>query len=257
MNTLAGITIVRNAFRYDYHIIETVQSLLQFCEYVFIGECGSDDETIDQLHAHFGKNSNVILVDCTKEWNETAGKYRLSACTNKVADTARFHKFDYQFYLQADEILHESSYAAIREAVEQGDNGYMCSRINLWGSPYRILTVPVSRQPCSIEVVRLTRAGMQAYDDAENITCDAVNMQFIPRINIYHMGFVRRRAIMKAKVINMQRNVFGMDHDKKLDQEEIFNPWLWFDKTDTAIINQPLPALIRDWAKERAVDYEM
>jgi hypothetical protein len=107
-----------------------------------------------------------------------------------------------------------------------------------------------------VGVVRLTRAGMEAYDDAENIACDAVNMDFIPRIKIYHMGFVRRRAIMKAKVMNMQRNVFGMGHDPKLDHEEMFNPWLWFEKTDTAIINQPLPALIRDWAKERAGDYE-
>lgn len=257
MNTLAGITIVRNAVQFDYNIIETVHSLLACCDHVFIGECGSSDTTMDELHSHFGGDSRVHLIDTSAEWNNTEGKYRLSACTNKVADAARFHQFDYQLYVQADEIVHESSYPAIWEAMEQGENGYMCRRINLWGSPYRILNVPLNRQPCSVEVIRLTRAGMQAYDDAENIACDAVNMDFIPRIQIYHMGFVRRRAVMKAKVINMQRNVFGMDHDQKLDQEELFNPWLWFDKTDTAIINQPLPVLIRDWAKERAVDYEV
>lgn len=256
MKTLAGITIVRNAVQYDYNIIETIHSMLQFCDCVFIGECGSDDTTIDELHFHFGGDSNVILVDCSKEWNSSNDKYRLSACTNKVADTAKYHNFDYQFYCQADEIVHESSYKSIREAIEQDKDGFMCSRVNLWGSPYRYLNVPVNRQPCSTEVIRLTRAGMHAFDDAESIGCDGVDFSFLKQIQIYHMGFVRRRSVMKAKIINMQRNVFGMGHDPKLDGEEIFNPWLWFEQKDTSVIERPLPALIRNWAEERAADYQ-
>lgn len=255
MSTLAGITIVRNAVQYDYNIVQTVQSLLQFCDHVFIGECGSDDATIDLLHSHFGNNSQVSLIDTKKEWNETEGKYRLTACTNKVADTARFHNFTHQFYLQADEVASERSYKYIREAIQAPDNGFMCSRVNLWGSPYRVLNVPTDRQPCSTEVVRLTRAGMQAYDDAENIGCDDVNFGYVKQITIYHMGFVRRRSVMKAKIMNMQRNVFGMGHDPKLDLQEQFNPWLWFNPEDTRIINEPLPVLIQEWAKKRAGDY--
>ena len=57
---------------------------------------------------------------------------------------------------------------------------------------------------------------------------------------------------MKAKVINMQEGVFEMSsHDVKLDQEEIFNPRLWFELEDLKPIDEPLPLLIKDWAKER------
>jgi len=56
----------------------------------------------------------------------------------------------------------------------------------------------------------------------------------------------------------MRVNIFQMaHHDPKLDMEEQFNPWLWFDESDTSIINAPLPEVIREWAKERAVDYEI
>jgi hypothetical protein len=69
---------------------------------------------------------------------------------------------------------------------------------------------------------------------------------------MYHMGFVRDRSIMKAKVINMQEGVFEMgSHDIKLDVSDIFQPELWFGKEDLKPIDEPLPALIKDWAKKR------
>lgn len=66
------------------------------------------------------------------------------------------------------------------------------------------------------------------------------------------MGFVRKREVMKAKVINMQEGVFEMaNHDIKLDRSDIFQPELWFDDNDLKLIDEPLPLLIQNWAKER------
>ena len=56
---------------------------------------------------------------------------------------------------------------------------------------------------------------------------------------------------MKAKIINMQTNVFGMEHDKKLDQCEIFNPKLWFDGDDLEVIHSPHPKIMKEWVKTR------
>ena len=70
------------------------------------------------------------------------------------------------------------------------------------------------------------------------------------------MGFVRKREVMRGKIINMQVDVFGMEHyDSKLDESELFNPDLWFDpKTDLKPIDEPLPAIIQNWAKERVYE---
>ena len=59
---------------------------------------------------------------------------------------------------------------------------------------------------------------------------------------------------MKAKVINMQENVFQIDHDKKLDGADIFIPERWFSGEDLRPIDEPLPEIIKNWAKERVYE---
>ena len=254
---LAGITFCYNAIAYDYCIVEAIKSMLPVCDVVYVLDCGSTDNTRLLLKEQFLKERKVELLTMN-EWDSVHGKEKLSFFTNVAIGIAKAEGYDYQLVVQADEILDPFSYEHIKKAVKEGKDGFMCARINLWGSPYRYLTVPTERQPCSTEVVRLTRCGMKAYDDAENIACDNVNFDYVGKIIIWHMGFVRRRSVMKAKVNNMQVNVFQMaHHDPKLDMEEQFNPWLWFDESDTSIINAPLPEVIREWAKERAVDYEI
>jgi hypothetical protein len=260
---LAGITIIRNNYQFDYHVFQTIRSLRDFCDKVFVLDCGSTDGTLFDLQS-LVDTTNIFACDEKVElltadgWDDFKGKERLAHFTNIVTEHVKSLGYDYQCYLQSDEIIHESSYRYIAEALKTGKDGFMCSRINLWGSPYRQLIVPEHRQPCSTRVLRFTKAGMMAYDDAENIGCDNPDMSFVDKIVMYHMGFVRNRYVMKAKISNMQKNVFGMEHhDPKLDAEELFNPWLWFDKErDTQIINNPLPYLIQDWAKQRAEGYE-
>ena len=256
---LAGITIIRNSIQFDYHIELTIASLLQVCDHVFVVDCGSTDgtnELLDELDMKYP--FGITILDGSKEWEETNGKERLSVCTNIAVREVKQLGFKYQLMVQADEIIHESSYKYIKLAMKYDREGYMATRVNLWGSPYRYLTVPTERQPCSTQVMRLTKVGNYAYDDAENLVCNNPNFGFLQQIRIFHMGFVRKRDVMKNKIANMQQNVFGMEHyDPKLDMEQRFNPWLWFDKEkDTSFINEPLPAIIREWARERAKDYE-
>ncbi len=104
--------------------------------------------------------------------------------------------------------------------------------------------------PCSPQVIRLAKTKYRSYGDAESIDAQCV-MNFVNDIRIYHMGFIRDRKIMKAKVINMQESVFGIDHDKKLDGIDYFEPERWFSKDELKLIDEPLPLLIQQWAKER------
>jgi len=291
---LAGTLFVRNGIEHDYCFVEAIKCLLEFCDHVFVVDAGSDDGTLEEIirikgseidkyklislgvgsaSNHFFKSSiddknikrttystwssnKITIISFDKdEWENHKGKEKLSYFTNVAINAAKEAGYEYQFNLQADEIVHEKSYSEIRNCLNDNDEGYMCKRINLWSSPYMQLDVPLNRMPCSTSIVRLAKTNYLSYDDAENVGVPLVNTYFEGGIRIYHMGFVRRREVMKSKIINMQCNVFGMEHyDAKLDQAEIFNPDLWFHpQNDLRPIDEPLPKLIQEWAKERVV----
>lgn len=248
--SLGGTLFIRNGEKFDYCYKEAIQCLTEFCDTVAICECGSDDKTRKELYKIWDQYKGIRLsLIPAPEWDRLAemGKERLSYFTNhaiEILDT------DYVFNLQGDEIVDPKSYKWIRKAIEDGEEGYLCSRINLWGSPYHQLNVPQERKPCSTEILRLAKGCYRAYDDAESLRAPA-SAKYIEQIKIWHMGFVRKREIHPIKIREMQENVFKCGVDKKLDGMEIFDPWAWFSKDDVTLINEPLPPLIQKWAAER------
>lgn len=248
--TLGGTMFVRNGIRYDYNFVEAIKSLLDFCDKVVVVDAGSDDGTIPVLGELQSQNEKlrVFLAD-SYDWDHMPGKEKLVHYTDMAI---RLLDTDWNFYLQADEIVHETSYPWIRRAITEDQEGFHLSRINLWKNPFMKLNVPQNRMPCSPVVLRLARTEFMSYGDAESLSTNTCSDNYVDLIKIYHMGFVRKREVMKAKIINMQEKVFGMmGHDPKLDQEEIFNPGLWFDDSELEPIKEPLPRLIQKWALER------
>lgn len=245
--TLGGFLFFKSPIKYDYNFVEAVISLSQCCDKVsilyFDDEC--DIEKVQEIGL---KNIQYHYIE-SWAWEHMKGKTKLSNFQNMAA---MFLDTDYQLLVQADEIIHPDSYAAIREAIETGAEGFLCERVNLWGTPNHMLTVPLERQPCSLSVVRLTKRGYWSYDDGESIGVPHPSTEFYNKIKIIHYGFVRKREVMKAKIINMQEGVFAMGgHDPKLDQCEVFDPYLWFYGDDLTPINFAHPPLMQEWVKER------
>jgi hypothetical protein len=208
------------------------------------------DKTWGHIMEMYSNHPKVIVrhVEDTY-WDGMAfhGKHRLSIFTNyaiEMLDT------DYVFSLQGDEIVDPASYPYIRQAIEEGQEGYLCTRINLWGSPYTQLNVPHHRKPCSTEIVRLAKTCYRAYDDAESLAapCDD---KYLSSIKIWHMGFIRKREVHPAKIREMQGNIFKCGVDSKLEGMEVFDSTKWFTGDDLIPIQGELPPLIRQWAKER------
>ena len=250
--TLAGILFVHNGISRDYTTKESIESLLEFCDHVFLLDAGSTDGTRDILSAFkkFKPDKVTAIYLSNEDWHSKHGKEKLSYFTNIAIERAESKGYDYVFNLQADEIVHERSYEYIRQAMEDDSEGFLVSRVNLWGSPYTKLIVPENRQPCSTVVCRLAKSNYRAYDDAESLNPQCVP-DFIRQITIYHMGFVRDRKVMVEKIRHMQADVFGVNPDAKLEGMEVFQPWKWFDKSDVELINEPLPKIIQGWAKGR------
>lgn len=246
MTTLGGIMFIRNGEQYDYCYREAIVCLQALCDSVVVLDAGSDDGTAEMLQQYEDQNTMVICLG-KDEWDKQQGREKLSYFQNLCLS---FLDTDYYFLLQADEIIHEDSFPSIREAINTGWEAFYCTRINLWRDSKSYINVPDDRQPCSTKVIRLAKNKYKSVGDGESIEAIA-DPSLIEEIRIYHMGFVRNKNIMKAKVVNMQENVFGIDHDPKLDKSDIFDWSLWFNESEHSPIREELPMFITKWAAER------
>lgn len=251
MKQLAGTLFVYNAKSQDYCYIEAIKCLQEFCDGVIIVDAGSIDGTKNILQSIADIKTEKIIYLSGEEWESQHGKEKLNYFTNIAIKKAQDYGYEYQFNLQADEIVHEKSYDSIRKAIETGGEGFMCNRINLWASPFLQLNVSADRLPCSSKIIRLAKTKYRSVGDAESIGVDNVNMDFTDKIDIWHYGFVRDKKIMKQKVIHIQEQIFGVDHDKKLDGSDEFIPSRWFGTEDLRPIDYPHPRLMKDWISSR------
>ncbi len=247
MATLGGTTFVYRAVDFDYHIVETVNCLKEFCDKVVVVVVESQDGTMELVKPLEDEKTKVVICPIDK-WHEIKGREKLSYFQNVASEHL---DTDYNFLLQSDEIVHEDSYTAIRRAVETGAEGYLVTRIHLWGNPNLRIDVPIYRMPAGIHIGRLAKSHLRSYDDGENLYIQNPSLQFLDEIRIYHMGFVRSREKMVDKCVHIQRDVFLIDPDKRLEGMTTFEPNRWFAPEDLKPIEEPLPAIIQQWADER------
>lgn len=245
--SLGGATFVFNGNKFDYCFRESIINLQALCDQVCVVVIKSDDGTEEAVREILDSKTKLIVLDDTI-WNLLSGKERLSHFSNiAIANLDT----DYVYYQQADEVTHEESFAWIREAMVGGGDAYLIRRFNLWNDPYHYLPDSVVNQPCSTRVIRLAKRQYRCIGDAESIDAQAADLSLA--IFQFHLGFVRDRKIMKAKVVHMQEQVFETPHDHRLDVADEFIPLDYFRREDLAPIPLPLPKHVEEWAKKRLV----
>ncbi len=251
MKSLGGSLFIRNNYQFDYCAEESIKSLLEFCDKVSVVDAGSSDGTVDMLRELEAVNKNLLVTYLKEQdWLDQQGKGYSKLCHFTDMAISKLDT-DYNYYQQADEITHEDCYDNIRRAIEQGHEAYLISRVNLWQSPYLKLNVVGNRNPCSPQIVRLAKTQYRSFGDAESLAAPFTDA-YVEKIYMIHYGFVRKKEVMKAKIINMQEGVFELgSHDVKLDGCDIFDPKLWFSDSDLVPINFTHPQLMQEWIKTR------
>ena len=244
--SLGGTIFVRNAIEFDYCVLEAIRCLQELCDEVVVVDAGSDDGTTELLN-EIKDDKTIILTLSKEDWDNQHGKEKLAYFTNIAIGCL---STDYNINLQADEIIHEDSFDAIRKAVSTGGQAFYVTRKNLWKDCNHELDVPHEKKPCSTEIIRLAKSNFKSFGDAESLEALA-SFKYMKEIVIWHYGFVRRKEVMISKIKNMQTNVFEIDYDKKMDGMNVFDWEAWFSEEDLKPITTPHPKFIKEWILTR------
>jgi hypothetical protein len=111
---VTGFSFIKNAIKFDYPIVASINSILPIVDEYVIMVGNSNDET-KQLIQNLN-NPKIKIFDSVWDESSRLGGKVLAQETDKAfaqvsADT------DWAFYLQGDEVLHEKDYPAIRKAM--------------------------------------------------------------------------------------------------------------------------------------------
>lgn len=207
---VSGFTIVRNAIKYDYPVVEAINSILPLCDEMVVAVGCSEDDT---LHLIRSINSPKIRIIETV-WDDTLreGGKVLAVETDKAL-AAISPDSDWAFYIQADEVLHERSIPVVKAAMEKWKDekqveGLLFNYTHFFGS-YDHVADSRKWYRNEIRVIRNDR-NISSWLDAISFRRKGNKLRVKPiDAHIYHYGWVKPPAAQQEK----QRSFHKMWHD--------------------------------------------
>lgn len=197
---ISGFTIVRNAIKYDYPIVEAITSILPICDEVIVAVGKSEDETLELIRSI---NSTKIKIVETV-WNEKLreGGKVLADETNK-AFAAVSADSDWAFYIQGDEVIHEKYLPVIKQAMEEfkadkNVEGLLFNYTHFYGS-YDYIGNSRRWYRREIRVIKNDKS-ISSYLDAQGFRKNGQKLK-VKHIDaaVYHYGWVKPPEAQQAK----------------------------------------------------------
>ena len=113
---VTGFSFIRNAIKYDYPVVEAIQSILPLCDDFVVAVGNSDDETLQLIENIDPQKIKIIQTI----WDDTLRKEgKVLAVETDKAFMAISEKADWCIYIQGDEVLHEKYHDSVKSAMEQ------------------------------------------------------------------------------------------------------------------------------------------
>jgi glycosyltransferase involved in cell wall biosynthesis len=198
---VSGFTIVRNAIKYDYPVVASICSLLEFCDEVIVLVGNSDDDTLNLIK---GIGSDRIKIHHSV-WDDSLreGGKVLAVETDKARKLVN-PKADWCFYIQADEVVNDAFSAQIKEGMQKYLNqqeveGLLFRYVHFFGN-FNYVAHSRNFYRKEIRIVR-NLPGVQSYKDAQGFRINGAKLK-VKEIDaeIFHYGWVRHPEVMKKKI---------------------------------------------------------
>jgi len=216
---VTGFTIIRNAIKFDYPVMEAITSILPICDEFIVGIGSSEDETKQLIQSI--ASDKIRIIETVWDDSKREGGLVLSIETNKVFD-AIGSDTDWCFYIQSDECVHENELHTIQEAMlkykdDKDVQGLLFNYKHFYGH-YNFIGAGRRWYSKEIRIIKNDKT-IRSYKDAQGFrTLDNQKLK-VKQIaaSIHHYGWVKPPKAQQAK----QENFHKMWHDDEWMKKNI------------------------------------
>jgi hypothetical protein len=229
---VAGFTFIKNAIKFDYPIVEAINSIMPLCDEVYVALGKSDDETEELI-----KRIDPYKIKIIKTlWDETLkeGGKVLAVETNKAFQAIPAY-YDWCFYIQGDEVIHEKYLPIIKSAMLSFKNnpkidGLLFKYLHFYGS-YNYIGNSSTWYNNEIRIVKNNKQ-IYSYKDAQGFRKNNNQKLHVKAIDayVYHYGWVKDPRAMQLK----QEQFHKLWHDQEwIDKNVIKADTFDYSKIDS------------------------
>ncbi len=216
---VAGFSIIRNAQKFDYPVIEAINSILPICDVFYISVGQSDDETKALVQSI--QSPKLVIIDTIWDDSLREGGKVLAVETNKVFDVIPA-EYDWCFYIQSDEVIHENYLPIIKSNMERyvGQKevqGLLFKYLHFYGH-YDFIGAGRNWYRNEIRIIRNDK-NIRSYKDAQGFrTIDNQKLKVkAMEAEVYHYGWVKSPKFLQAK----EQHFHKMWHNDEWMQKNI------------------------------------
>jgi len=243
---VCGFTFIRNAEKFDFPIVEAINSILPICDKFVVAVGKSDDKTrqiIKNISAH-----KITIVDTVWDDSLKIGGSVYAAETDKAFDAIPAN-FDWCFYIQGDEVVHEKYLPLIHKSMNdnlqnEAVEGFLFGYKHFYGT-YDYVGDCRHWYKNEIRVIRNNK-NIRSYRDAQGFRRKGKKLDVVEiDAEIYHYGWVRHPKSMQEKVDSVcqfYNGISEIEAMKKVREQE-FNYSGNYDAL--ALFNGTHPAVMK------------
>ena len=210
---VCGFTFIRNAEKFDFPVVEAITSVLPVCDH-FVVAVGKSDDNTRQIIENISPDK-ITIIDTIWDESLKKGGAVYAVETNK-AFAAIPDEFDWCFYIQGDEVLHEKYLEEVQKSMlENLDrkevDGLLFGFRHFYGT-YDYVGDCRHWYRKEIRVIRNNKS-IQSYRDAQGFRKNGEKLKVVPvNAEIYHYGWVRHPLYMQEKVESVKQFYDGILH---------------------------------------------
>jgi hypothetical protein len=255
---IAGFTIIKNAVVNDFPIVEAIKSILPVVDEMIVLIGDSTDATIALIEA-IG-DPKIKIHHSVWDKNLRKGGVVLAVETDKAFQYID-DSFDWAFYIQGDEVVHEKYHPAIIEAChkyksDDAVQGLLFNYKHFFGT-YDYVGDSRKWYAHEVRIIRNNKK-ITAYRDAQGFRIGKTKLP-VAAINaaIYHYGWVKSPEQMRKK--QKESSVFWHDDTQmeKIISSPDYYDFSGFDSLEKFTDTHPIVMKERIIQKNWAIDLDI
>ncbi len=211
---VAGFTFIRNALKFDFPVAEAIASVLPLCDAFFVAVGDSDDNTLDFIRRLAPGKLQVLETTWDASLNKGGEVYANE--TNKAFDAIP-GEYDWCFYIQGDEVIHEKDLPVILGAMQKNLHrleveGLLFSYRHFFGT-YDYVAASRKWYRNEVRVIRNDKS-IRSYRDAQGFRKGNKKLKVVSmEAEVFHYGWVRHPKYMQNKIDAVMKYYGGISEE--------------------------------------------